>query len=83
MEIPEIGKRDLALCARRDVRCAIRSVHNCEITVGASISQPQFIAVYVHVDTVHGNERVVLAGRDGRPDAVVGLSLQCVPRVHP
>jgi len=36
---PEIGKRDLALCARRDVRCAIRSVHNCEITVGASISR--------------------------------------------
>ena len=81
MRIPEIGKRDLALCARRNVRCAIRSVHNCEITVGASISRS--LLLYVHVDTVHGNERVVLAGRDGRPDAVVGLSLQCVLRVHP
>ena len=83
MRIPEIaiGKRDLALCARRTVRCDIRSVHNCKITVGASISRS--LLLYVHVDTVHNNERVVLAGRDGRPGAVGGLSLQCVPRVHP
>ena len=35
------------------------------------------------MDPAEGNGRVVLAVRDGRPDAAVGLSLQCVPRVHP
>ena len=40
-------------------------------------------SVGLRVDAVHSNERVVLDGRDGRPDTAVGLPVRCVPRVHP
>ena len=39
--------------------------------------------IAVRVDAAEGNERVVLAGWDGRPAAAVGLPVQCVPCLHP
>ena len=52
----------------------------CSSRLGVTYSKS---VIAVRVDAVHGNVRVVLDGRDGRPDAAIGLPLRCVSRLHP